>query len=82
MSYIALAWLLTGLSTCVVKDLLLIYYIYKEDELVGKYKKESPSASASALQHHMKEFLIARGGRAPIIWAWLALCKMERIVYL
>ena len=49
MSYIALAWLLTVLSTCVVKDLLLIYYIYNEDKLVGKYKKESPSASASVL---------------------------------
>ena len=36
-------------------------------KLVGKYKKESPSASASALQHHMKEFLIAGGDRAPII---------------
>ena len=50
-----------------VVTLLLIYYIYKEDKSVGKYKKESPSPSASALQHHMKEFLIARGGGAPII---------------
>ena len=82
MSYIALAWLLTVLSTCVVKDLLLIYYIYKEDKLVGKYKKEFPSSSASVLQHHMKEFLIAGGDRAPIIWTWLALCKMKKIAYL
>ena len=48
------------------------------DKLVGKYKEESPSASA--LQHHMKEFLIARGGRVPILWIRMALCKMEKIV--
>ena len=39
---------------------------YQSIIFTKKYKKESPSASA--LQHHLKEFLIARGGRAPIIW--------------
>ena len=52
---------------------------YQSIIFTKKYKKESPSASA--LQHHLKEFLIARGGRTPIILIGRALlCKMEKIV--